>query len=339
MRNDSRKVYNAYLARVAQLSGIHVDDVAKTFSVAPSVQQKLETAMQESSDFMSRINITPVDQMQGEKLGLSLSGPIASRTNTATKPRLTRDPTGMSGRGYLCTKTNYDTHLKYGKIDAWAKFPDFQIRIAKMLARGQALDRMCIGFNGTHIAEDTDLATYPLLQDLNVGWLQKLREEAEERVLSKGKAGGNVLIGPGAGSDYKNLDAAVFDVREGLDPWHRNNPNLVCILGSKLLHDKYFPLVNANQAPTETLAADIVISQKRVGGLQAVQVPYFPENGVLVTTYDNLSVYWQNGSRRRHIIENPSRDQVEDYQSSNDAYVVEDLGLAVMVDNIELTEA
>lgn len=115
--------------------------------------------------------------------------------------------------------------------------------------------------------------------------------------------------------------------------------NLVCIMGAKLLHDKYFPLVNTNQAPSETLAADIIISQKRVGGLQAVQVPFFPENGLLITTLDNLSVYWQRGGRRRYIVENPKRNRVEDYQSSNDDYVVEDIGLAAVVENIEIVEA
>lgn len=337
MRNDSRRVFNTYMARLAALNGIDQADTSKSFAVVPSIQQKLETAMQESSEFLSRINIIPVTEQQGAKLGLSLSGPSASRTNTATKDRQTRDLTNMGERGYHCTKTNFDTHLTYAKIDAWAKFKDFQIRVANMLAQRQALDRICIGFNGTSIAADTDFAANPLLQDVNKGWLQHLREEAPERVLSEGKTGGKLQLG--TGGDYLNLDAAVFDARELLDPWHRNNPNLVVLLGSQLLHDKYFPLVNTKQAPSETLAADIVISQKRVGGLAAAQVPFFPENALLITTFDNLSVYWQEGGRRRHIKENPARDRVEDFQSSNDAYVVEDVGQAVLVENIELLAA
>ncbi len=337
MRNDSRRVFNSYMGRMAALNGIDLDDTDKTFAVIPSVQQKLETAMQESSEFLGKINVIPVTEQQGAKLGLSLSGPSAGRTNTATKDRQTRDLTDMSERGYNCTKTNFDTHLTYAKIDAWAKFKDFQVRVARMLAQRQALDRICIGFNGISIAADTDIGANPLLQDVNKGWLQHLREEAPERVLADGKVGDKVQIG--ADGDYKNLDAAVFDARELLDPWHRNNPNLVVILGSKLLHDKYFPLVNTNQAPSETMAADIIISQKRVGGLAAVQVPFFPENAMLVTTFDNLSVYWQEGGRRRHIKENPARDRIEDFQSSNDAYVVEDVGQAVLVENIELIDA
>ena len=337
MRNESRRVFNSYMGRMATLNGIDQADASKSFAVIPSVQQKLETAMQESSDFLGKINIIPVTEQQGAKLGLSLSGPSAGRTNTATKDRQTRDLTGLGERGYHCTKTNFDTHLTYAKIDAWAKFQDFQVRVARMLAERQALDRICIGFNGISIAADTDIGANPLLQDVNKGWLQNLREEAPERVLADGKVADKVQIG--ADGDYKNLDAAVFDARELLDPWHRNNPNLVVLLGSKLLHDKYFPLVNTNQAPSETMAADIVISQKRVGGLAAVQVPFFPENAMLITTFDNLSVYWQEGARRRHIKENPARDRIEDFQSSNDAYVVEDVGQAVLVENIELIDA
>ena len=337
MRNESRQSYNEFLGRVAQLNGVSTADTDKAFAVAPSVQQKLENAMQESSEFLSKINIIPVDEMQGEKLGLSLSGPIASRTNTADKERQTRDLTAINARGYHCQQTNYDSHLKYALIDAWAKFPDFQVRVARMLAQRQALDRMCIGFNGVSISPDTNLATNPLLQDVNKGWLQKLREESPESVMNHGKVAGKVVIGPEG--DFKNLDAAVFDAKQLLSPWHRNNPQLVCILGDKLLHDKYFPLVNTTQAPSETLAADIVISQKRVGGLQAVQVPFFPETGMLITTLDNLSVYWQRGGRRRYIVENPKRNRVEDYQSSNDDYVLEDIGLAALVENIEIVEA
>jgi hypothetical protein len=89
--------------------------------------------------------------------------------------------------------------------------------------------------------------------------------------------------------------------------------------------------------PTEKTAADMMISQKRIGGLQAVRVPHFPANTIMVTRLDNLSLYWQEGSRRRNIIDNPKRDQIENYESSNDSYVVEDYGCAAVAENIELS--
>lgn len=334
MRNETRQAYAELLSQISRLNA--VADATKQFTVSPSVQQKLESKIQESSDFLSRINISPVTEMQGDKLGLGVSGPAASRTDTTTKDRQTRDISTLDSRGYQCVKTNSDTHITYAKLDAWAKFADFQTRVRDLIVRRQALDRMLIGWHGVSIAADTDLAAHPLLQDVNKGWLQHLREDAPARVMGSGAANGVIKIGAGAGVDYKNLDAAVFDAVNLLDPWHQQDPDLVVIMGRALLADKYFPLVNVNQAPSETLAADIVISQKRVGGLQAATVPYFPDHAMLITTYDNLSIYWQEGARRRRMEENPKRDRIENYESSNDAYVVEDNGRAALVENIQL---
>jgi P2 family phage major capsid protein len=124
-----------------------------------------------------------------------------------------------------------------------------------------------------------------------------------------------------------------------LDPWFREDSNLVAIVGRELMHDKYFPLVNKDQAATETLASDIIISQKRLGGLQAVTVPFMPSNAILITRMDNLSIYFQEEARRRSLIDNPKRDRVENYESSNDAYVVEDFGMAALIENIEFVAA
>ena len=336
MRNDTRLAYTSMLGHLAQLNG--VASAATAYTVAPSVQQTLENKIQENSEFLKKINIVPVVEQSGEKLGLGISGPVASRTNTTGTDRQTRDLHTLEGRGYKCEKTNFDTHIKYATLDAWAKFKDFQLRVRNQIIARQALDRMLIGFQGTSVAADTNIATNPLLQDVNKGWLQHMREEAPARVMTEVKAAsGTVKIGAAVAlaDGFKNLDALVFDAIRLLDPWFHSNPNLVCMLGRNLLDDKYFPLVNVTQAPTETLASDIVISQKRVGGLQAATVPFFPDNALLITTYDNLSIYWQADARRRRMEDNPKRDRIENYESSNDAYVVENYGLSALVENIE----
>lgn len=334
MRNETRKLFNDFQSRLATLNG--VDSVGAKFTVEPSIQQTLETRMQESSEFLNSINVIGVNEQSGEKLGLGVSGTIAGRTNTKNEDRQPIDPTDMEGAGYFCHQTNFDTALRYNKIDAWAKFKDFQTRIRNAILKRQALDRIMIGFNGTQAAAATDRNANPLLQDVNIGWLQKMRNHAAERVMSEGEpASGKITIG--SSGDYKNLDALVYDmVNELIDPWHQDDTELVVLTGRKLLSDKYFPLVNSDLPPTEKTAADMMISQKRIGGLQAVRVPHFPANTLMVTRLDNLSIYWQEGSRRRTILDNPKRDQVENYESSNDAYVVEDYGCAAAAENIEL---
>lgn len=193
-----------------------------------------------------------------------------------------------------------------------------------------------IGFNGTSAAATTNLATNPLLQDVNIGWLQHIRTKAAARVMDEGAAGGEILVG-GAGADYKNLDALVYDAyQELLDPWYANDTGLVAIVGRSIMHDKLFPLVDGQAAPTEKLAADIIISQARLGQLQAIAVPFFPANAVLVTRLDNLSIYYQDGARRRAVVDNPKKDRIETYESSNDAFVVEDFGACALIENIKL---
>ena len=331
MRNETRQAVTEYLSRLARING--VADATKKFAVAPSVQQTLESKIQESSSFLQQINMIGVREMQGERLGLGVGGPVASRTDTTVNERNTRDITTMDARGYQCVKTDYDTHLTYAKLDIWAKFPDFQTRVRNAIAQRQALDRMLVGFHGKSAAVATNLANNPLLQDVNIGWLHKVRVEADERVVDSGKVPGQVSYGTPA-ADYGNLDSLVMDSLMLLDPWFREDPGLRVFLSRDLMHDKLFPLVNKPTDPTEIVAADVLISQRRVGGLQAVQVPFFPEGTILITRFDNLSIYWQESARRRMVMDNPKRDRVENYESSNDAYVVEEYGMTALVENI-----
>ena len=82
----------------------------------------------------------------------------------------------------------------------------------------------------------------------------------------------------------------------------------------------------ANNSATELNALNLLYANQLIGGLRPVLVPFVPPRGLVVTSFDNLSIYYQSGGMRRAIIDNPKRDRVEEYFSSNDAYVVEDYG-------------
>ena len=333
MRKETRQAFNGYQQQQAKING--VDNVSEKFTVAPTPQQKLESAIQESNTFLSKINIIPVDEAEGEAILLGVNGPIASRTNTSSNnPRKPRDVSALTKDTYACKKTDFDTAFPYAKLDSWAKFPDFQTRISNSIAERQGLDRTMIGFNGASAAPQTDLTANPLLQDVNVGWLAKIRVAAPDRVLSEGDTPGKVTVG--ATGDYKTLDGLVFDAIQMLDPWHRKRPDLVVIVDRSLLHEKQLKAVEKGAASNqEENAADQILNKGRLGGLPIEDAPFFIEGGVLVTTLTNLSIYYLASSRRRHIRDEPDYDRVADYQSSNEAYVIEDLGLVALVENIE----
>lgn len=102
MRQETRFKFNAYLSRVAELNGIDAGDVSKKFTVEPSVTQTLMNTMQESSDFLTRINIVPVSEMKGEKLASVSPAPSPAPPTPPVAPSVSR----RTSRSWRQTSTN-----------------------------------------------------------------------------------------------------------------------------------------------------------------------------------------------------------------------------------------
>lgn len=337
MRNETKQKFNAYVARVAELNGVTSNDVAETFTVTPSVEQKLIEKVMLSSNFLQWINVVRDPLMEAELVGLEMASAIASTTDTNTKERETKDVSKMTGRKYKCEQVNFDTHIPWAKLDQWAKHPDFQKKLANLTQKTIALNLIMMGLNGTSRSETSDLSSNPKLQDVKKGWLQQLRDDMPTHVMNGANTENKIKVGKGQAKNhgYENIDALVLDaVNTLIDEVYADDTELVVICGREILNDKYFNIVNTDLKPTDDLASQVIISQKQIGGLKAIRVPFFPKNSILITRLDNLSIYIQEGSMRRFIKNNPKRNRVEDYLSQNIDYKVEEYGCAALIENI-----
>lgn len=344
MQNSTRLLFNAYVSQIALING--VESASNKFAVAPVVEQKLEEVIKQNSEFLQQINIVPVMEQTGQKVGVGVTRSMAGRTNTSAGNRRTpTNPADTSALGtYFCYKTEFDHAIGYAQLDAWRHRPEFQTLMRDAIAKQQGRDRIMIGWNGTSAAVETDRVANPLLQDVNIGWLQQIRANAPARVLNDGAlttAPLKAIYVDEAGTvgtdvDYINLDALAYDAVELLDEWERDSTDLVVIVGRDLVHDKYFNIVNAAaNTPSEIEARDRILrSEKQIGGMPAVRVPFFPANAMLITSLDNLAIYVQEGTRRRMVKDEPALDQIENYESVNEAYVVEKYGKVALVENI-----
>ena len=312
-----------------------VELATKQFSVEPTIAQELNEAITAKSDFLQRINVIPVTEIKGQKVFLGVSGPVTGRTNTKTKDREAKDASALDQSTYELSSTESDVGLPYAKIDAWAKFPDFHQKYSAAVQKQIALDRIMVGFHGTHAAEQSDIEQYPMLQDVNKGWLQQLRDQAPQQVLKEGKVAGKVTLGPNG--DYANLDALVHDTKQMVDERLRDGGDLIAIIGSDLLAaDKAKLYAKQGDVPTEKERIEDAQVIATYGGLPSFSVPFFPVNGVLVTSWDNLSIYFQDSSWRKQTVDNPKRSRVEDYNSRNEGYVIEQLEKIALTENVEL---
>lgn len=327
----SRQQYHSLQAAIARAYG--VQNAREEFNVTPAMAQTLNEKVTLTSAFLRRINVIPVSEIKGQKVMMGLNGPATGRTNTQNADRVPRNLLDLDAQGYELFDTHTDVALPFASIDAWAKFKDFANRYSTAVQKQIGLDRMMIGWNGTSVAPTTDRVANPLLQDVNKGWLQIARDQAPQQVLTQGtKAAGKIQIG--ATGDFANLDAFVYDLSLMIDEEHRDGGDLVAIIGRDLLaKDKGKMYAEHGSTPSEKERVEMAQVIDTYGGLPSFTAPFFPSKGVVVTSFDNLSIYFQDDSWRRYLLENPKRSQMEDYNSRNEGYVIEQLGKFAMAES------
>lgn len=316
---------------IAKING--VNNISKQFTVAPAPAQKMRKAVQESGDFLKRINFVEKKEKTGEVIGLS-SGLSASRTNVqANKPRQPRSVHTLESQTYLLQKVNFDTAIPYDELDSWIHTePNYLALFNGKVTESKARSLLCTAFNGTHWADDTDFAANPLLQDCGIGWLQKMRNNRPAAVMGSESE----PVKWGRGQEYENLDAMVFDVANTMiQKEFLNYKDMVVICNQRFLIDKYFTIVNAAGAQaTEIASSEVLVSTRRLGGLQALAVSFVPDNTVLITPLSNLSIYFQKNGIRRKVKDEPEYDRIANYESDNIDYVIEELNAAALIQNI-----
>jgi P2 family phage major capsid protein len=328
MHDSTRLCFEHYTQSIAHSNNLK-KVIDQAFNYSPSAQQSFFERVGENADFLKNVNQIMVNAQIGERLGLGIGKPIASRTKTEDKERQTRYTGEITGDGYHAIQTNYDTNLPYKLMDSWAHLNDFKTVYSNQIAKQVARDRLMIGFNGETAAEETDPVANPLLQDVNEGWIAKVRLNQPSRIMGYDAEGNATTdhIKIGDGGDYGTLDALVFDLTASLlDPWFSTADDLIVMVGREVWVNHGLTLLANSTLPTERNALQTWFASKNVAGLPCVMPPFMPSRAVIVTSYDNLSIYHQAGTLRRTIIDNPKRDRVEEYLSENEAYVVEDFG-------------
>ncbi len=308
---------------------------AATVTSAQTIYNKI---VEDGNPFLSLINVMPVSEMIGEKVGMSLTGRVASRTDTsAAGERVPKHLNQLDSKGYTLTATEFDVALKYALIDMWAKFPDFAARYMTLVRQAIGNDMLTIGWLGTSVAADTVAAD---LSDVNIGWLQLIRVYNSGSQYLIGNATKNlvdsVTLGgtdPALGG-FLNLDVLAKAAKDMLPIYHRSRDDLVLMVGSDVLsyqQDTYYES-NGN-TPTEKAMLSNRIT-KAYAELPTIVPPFFPQSSLLITPLSNLSIYYQDSSVRRTQKDKPEKNEVQDFNSVNQGYVVEDEEMTAFIEVI-----
>ena len=321
-----------------------VDNVHKSFSIEPSIAQRMFQGVRDSAEFLRRINYTPVTEMKGQKIHVDVNGMILSRTNTdAGEERTPTHDQDMEGQEYSLEKVEADTHVSYKKLNTWAQFSQLRTLYNNAVRQQIAINQIMVGFHGVSRATTTDPVANPLGQDVFKGWLQQLREQTDQtryvhNILNDDGTVARDHVRLGSGGDWETLSGCIADNANLLEDKYRDGIELVAIIGREILAATEVKYYESND--TSAQEKDALLKNQRVlttfGGLQAYRVPHFPARAILLTPFNNLSIYYQPTSVRGKQTDNPNRDRYESYRSMNIDYVVEEARRAVFVENVKL---
>lgn len=310
--------------------------VAIYSEATPTPAPSGELAASHSTDFLTKINVVPVTDQEGERVLVGTGGPLAHINNSGR--RNPQNAASLAPHRYQCRKVNLDVSIPYADLESWATVENYPELVKAAIDRQRALDRLLVGFNGTHYADPSDASTYPKRQDCGVGWLEKYRQEAPQRVISglsvAGRDESNKIIASG---DYGTIDALVLDGwQSAIAEQYRNG--LVSICSTETLFRKEWPFVrhlSPDRPNYERLINDIMLKNPTIGGLPAVVVPFFPDDAVWVTPLSNISLYWQKNGVRKQAKDEPEYNRLAMYESRNDAYMVENYEAGCLIDGID----
>lgn len=337
LSRDGFSILGNHFSAMAKSYNISSADISKGFNPNGAIipvffHRGFESLSTDENHPLSDINVVMVEDRQGDAFLWAGGEPCTSRANMDNSDRETSSLLGNPST-YATKETQCDVHIPYGIISKWAVASksnnyssetkkSFSAKYTDFVQKRVCSDVLNIGFNG--VSADPETTPSKKLTNVNKGWIQIAKDQAAAQVM-------DVPLTVGQGGDYFNLDAAVADLLDNfIDISLRDG--LVCIISDNLISDERQRFYNSTEFHTEKKNTSDTFTH--FGGLDNVRIPNFPDNSIVITSLDNLSVYIKESTTYRQIECNSKRNRVEDYQHREEAYVVENLAKFGAVTNL-----
>lgn len=327
---QARQMLQKFTAAMARSYG--VPSTKQLFSITPPMDTKLRDAILHSDEFLMKITREQVNNITGQVVANGNPGLFTGRKQNGRFSRKMDN----SGNKYTLVETDSGSYLDYETLVAWANAGnegEFFQRIQNFSNRSFALDILRIGFNGTHVAPDTDPDANPNGEDVNIGWHQIVKDRSPAQIASDEI----VLDREGNGADFRSLDAAANDLRQTLIAESlRKHPDLCVLISSDLIGADSTTLLNQIDRPTEKVAAQLI--NRKIANMDVYTPPFMPDGRIIVTTLWNLHLYNQVGTGQRKAEWVDDRKRFENNYLRMEGYAVEYDELYASYDNVKIPE-
>lgn len=369
----------------------NISDVGQIFTVEPGIQKKVEEKIQESSEFLSKINAFGITGLKASTVKIGIANGVTKRTNTDKDERTASAGTTEEEIPVELVEFEHDIKVSWKKIAQWAGSPEFEDIYRSYYEKKIANDRLYVCWNG----EEASTETTSDLKKIDKGIPAKLKEINPTHYIDPESVGlGKIVIGEfpeldfkgawqtgtkyipgdvilktiGSGDDEKdvyfyckklhtsdttkapeptmealtnnwtcepqhnNLDEAVADAIQ-IIPDHLQT-DLVVMIGSDLVQ-KTKSKVYSEYGGRPTEKQDIKYTLDTFGGLQAVVVPFMPAGSFCITSFDNLSWYYEKNHHKRSIKDEEKAKAKVDYNLIYGTFCFEEASKIVFVTGLD----
>ena len=242
--------------------------------------------------------------------------PIASNTDTDKHDRTPRNFI-QSTTPFECAQVNLDVCIPHSELDKFTAVnfeKEFNARLGGELAKNLTM----IGFHGQRRALDSNPETNPLGEDVAKGWHAQLKEKDQF-----------INAATLAGQTHTQL---IKKALEKLPTRLRESGELVAICGRHVLSNAQ---INLDAKQLNSPNGVLLTAQNLIGGLRAINAPFFPANCILITTLSNLAIYFKQNSARLFFKQEPRQNNVQIYFSVMLDYLLENHRHAVLIEGID----
>jgi len=302
------------------------------FTLSPDTERHWLTAVQNSNRFLAKLDVDTCDAQVVENLYSDELGLVSGRTDTEKNERETTDLAGLKNIRYTAEKTQHDTHITFDEYNRWARRnrAKFQAYINSKRSASKGNDMLKIAWHGREVAKTTDKIKNPLGEDVNIGFIERVRLHYPQNIID----GAEEQITIGKGGTYESLDQIVIAMKAMIPKEFQDGLELYA--SDEFFIDRDMKLV---EKVTVTEAGDKSLQKvftTVAGGIHAETPPFFPEGTLILTSPKNLAIRTQEGSVRVGVMKNHARSRDEFYHESNEFYAVKNYRKIAILTNVKL---
>lgn len=334
LSKEATQLSTQYYETQSDLHGVSVEAIESGahFTLEPDKEVEWVTAVQNSNAFLAKIDVDTCESQVVDNIGAEDMDLASGRTDTENEDRQTTNLAGLSNIRYTAETTQHDTHISFREYNNWARRNRklFQRYISEKRAASKGNDMMKIAWHGERVAKKTDKKANPLGQDVNIGFLHRIKKHFPENYID----GAAESITIGKGGTYESLDAALIAMR-AMIPEHLRD-GLELYASEEFFVDRDMKMVEKmtiTEAGNQSLQK---VFTTVAGGTHAETPPFFPEGTLLLTSPKNLAIRTQEGSVHIGMVKNHPRSCEEFYHESNEFFAVKNYAKAVVLVNVKV---